>query len=197
MCYSSFLFLKSLIMKIESIAWSDSTEIDDCFRSPDLELIHRGPVHELISRANLKVRVEVFYCCMELEAVNLLISASTKEGEGLGFCVGTILGDEGALSYSGYLEVRNEVRGLAYASMINDVLVGELQCFANSCQRPLIWKVTDANHTFVTDCEFAHEGDFTHPAVISAHEERARWVYLYGEDGKYGIRDGMRVFVPV
>ena len=170
------------------------------------ELIQNGPAYEQTTKQGEKLHLKTqfyhgeyrdhyatFVPCPPPDGHVIMhyLLANNEAGELVGTRISAIYKERDGLHVRSGIEVKNRGQGLA--SPIEDAFIDSLQQLANTQNKKVIWEVTDTNSEEL-EKQRATNPD---PKIIEKlEEERQRWLHLYGEDGKYQIHKGKRIFIP-
>lgn len=182
----------------ESLGRSQST-----LDSVEPALLHEGPSFEVQTKQGQRLNVSTQFYYFEgadftpsstLEnGLRLYMFAKNEQGQVVETRVASIFQiNQKTLECKSKIIVREKGQGLA--SPIEEAFIQTLQHIADTENKRVIWKVENQNLERLEAYRGQEGADPTRLAELEA--EQARWQYLYGEGGKFGISKGKRIFEP-
>lgn len=173
-----------------------------------LEFVHEGPTYKMSTKTGHVFQGETKIVDQTAFLISIhgaaAVAKFTKHKRGfliakneLGDVVGTQtveirFNDTERINVSSYVRVLEKNKGLG--SALGETFIQFLQYIADHEQKIVRWRPSNINGDHLREYEARPDAD---PEKLrEMREEQERWVHLFDDGGKFGIKRGIRDFIP-
>lgn len=192
---------------IDRTKWDEDARLMEEFASEiPADKLHKFPELEVMAKDGEVLKVSGYYFHFtfgdDRSPVSMVYSSDKEENAILRIFVknskGEIIATRNATLFGKINEISSEIKvrdkGRGYARPVDEAFMTQLQWLSDELQVPLTWRIRNSNLEKLVDYRLREDRD---PKVLAAlEEEQKRWMSLYGNEGKLGIKQRKKVFTP-